>query len=509
MIIKVYRQMDEIRIHAKKKCRELLTSALDFSPQIQYWYDSIHAYLVLLRLKEAGSKRGNPVNVHRFVGRCQIEDSRGLTEDKIKESLCPCNIIMTELRKQVKGLRKVHIRDCLIDAQSKQQQERANGSRQKIDRKHNVRMWYLIQRTVKQPRNLAVIKAQKIVDGKTETYTEQAEVKATIQKECQIRFTLAHRAPIMKHLLANKLKCLLDEDIAKAIVEVTYKIPTDFDEASRLDIEETRKLGMKIRNKEGKDIIITPQDFIKFWKQVGKFTTSSPSGLRYSHHKVSVRSELSTNIHAQQLTIIARSGVYPGRWSVTFQALLEKIAGVCLVEKLRYIQLYKADFSFLWKFIFGREALDTLTENGYLPEEHFSKKGSTTEDNKFDKTLTKDLSRQSRYPMAVVSVNAAQCYNRVNQVIVSLVWLALIRHVGPIAVILSYLQSMRVFQRTIFGNSMSFLDLGDYRMGLGQGSRDAPASWVQISSIIGMILRSLYYGAKIINPVTISIIHTV
>ena len=62
-----------------KKCRKLLTPALDFSPQIQYGYDSIHAYLALLRLKEADSKRGNPANVHRFANRCQIEtqeDSR-------------------------------------------------------------------------------------------------------------------------------------------------------------------------------------------------------------------------------------------------------------------------------------------------------------------------------------------------------------------------------------------------------------------------------------------------
>ena len=144
------------------------------------------------------------------------------------------------------------------------------------------------------------------------------------------------------------------------------------DEASKLIIEEIGKLGMKIRNEEGKEIIITPEDFIKFWKRVGEFTTSSPSGIHYSHYKASTRSELSTKIHAQQLTIIARSGVYPGRWSVTLQVLLEKIAGVCLVEKLRYINLYEADFNFFQQFIFGKEALDTLTENGYLPEEHLS-----------------------------------------------------------------------------------------------------------------------------------------
>ena len=36
--------------------------------------------------------------------------------------------------------------------------------------------------------------------------------------------------------------------------------------------------------------------------------------------------------------------------------------------------------------------ISVLTDNGFLPKEHFSKKGSTAEDAKFDKTLTEDLS---------------------------------------------------------------------------------------------------------------------
>ena len=84
----------------------------------------------------------------------------------------------------------------------------------------------------------------------------------------------------------------------------------------------------------------------------------------------------------------------------------------------------------------------SLTDQGRLPDEHFSKKGSTTEDAKFDKTLMEDLSRQSRTPMSVVSVDAAQCYDRINHVIISLVWLTLIGVVGPIKVLLHCLQTM-------------------------------------------------------------------
>jgi hypothetical protein len=102
---------------------------------------------------------------------------------------------------------------------------------------------------------------------------------------------------------------------------------------------------------------------------------------------------MSTKVLALQLTVIARTGVPPESWSVGLQVMLEKIAGVCLVEKLRAIQLYKADFNCFNHFIFGRAAMDTLTKNDYLPEKLFSQKGCTAEDAKFDKILMANLSR--------------------------------------------------------------------------------------------------------------------
>jgi hypothetical protein len=70
--------------------------------------------------------------------------------------------------------------------------------------------------------------------------------------------------------------------------------------------------------------------------------------------------------------------------------------------------------------------MQTLTESRYIPEELFSQKGSRAKDAKFDKTLMVDLSRQARHPMTIISSDATSyCYDRVNNVIKSLVWLVL------------------------------------------------------------------------------------
>jgi hypothetical protein len=50
--------------------------------------------------------------------------------EELKDGLQFHQIQKAELRKQAKGLQKVHMRDCLLDAQSKQQIAQANAIKQ-------------------------------------------------------------------------------------------------------------------------------------------------------------------------------------------------------------------------------------------------------------------------------------------------------------------------------------------------------------------------------------------
>jgi hypothetical protein len=149
------------------------------------------------------------------------------------------------------------------------------------------------------------------------------------------------------------------------------------------------------------------------------------SGVHYGHYKAAIKCDISTKILAQQLTVIAQSRIPPESWSIGLQVMLEKIARVCLVEKLRAIQLYEVDFNCYNQFVLGKAAMESLNSIGYSPKELSSQKGSTSKDAKFDKTLMDDLSRQARHPMTVVSADTAYCYNCVNHIIMSLVWLVL------------------------------------------------------------------------------------
>ncbi len=182
------------------------------------------------------------------------------------------------------------------------------------------------------------------------------------------------------------------------------------------------------------------------------------------------------------------------------------------MDKLHAIQLYKVDLNCYNQFIFCRQAMQTLTDSGYIPEELFSQKGSTAKDAKFDKTLMADLSQQARQPMTVVSANAAYCYDRVNHVIMLLVWLILTNsNIPSIVTALICLQTMIFFQRTGFSESKTYFGGANYHpymMGLGQGNRAAPPSWIQLSAVSVNIFKQLKLGALLLDPITLEMIHT-
>ncbi len=115
--------------------------------------------------------------------------------------------------------------------------------------------------------------------------------------------------------------------------------------------------------------------------------------------------------------------------------------------------------------------------------------------------------------MTVVAANTAYCYDRVNHVIMPLVWLVLTNsNIPAIVTALTCLQTMKFFQRTGFGESKTFWGGANYRpymMDLGQGNRAVPPSWIQLSAVLVNTFKQLELGALISDPITLEMIHTI
>jgi hypothetical protein len=90
---------------------------------------------------------------------------------------------------------------------------------------------------------------------------QHKDVENAIQRECEIRFSLAHSAPIINTLLGKLLRYLSDKNLVRVIITGTYDIPTDLDPTTLIILERIGKLCVKLVNKESTEIIITPKEF--------------------------------------------------------------------------------------------------------------------------------------------------------------------------------------------------------------------------------------------------------
>ena len=82
------------------------------------------------------------------------------------------------------------------------------------------------------------------------------------------------------------------------------------------------------------------------------------SGINYGHYKAAAHSDKISSFLSKNITLISKIGVPPGRWSYGLTLLLEKIAGLVLVNRLRAILLMEADFNLHNKLIFGSRILN-------------------------------------------------------------------------------------------------------------------------------------------------------
>ena len=257
------------------------------------------------------------------------------------------------------------------------------------------------------------------------------------------------------------------------------------------------------------EIVLMDDQFRYYWRRFKERTSSSISGIHAGHYKIATYSNIITNFLSRKITLIARGGCPPDCWGHGLQVMLEKVAGVALVNKLHAILLMEADFNYMNKWVFSHEAINKMYALSYVSEDQYSQKESTAEDAKLDNKLTMDLSRQLRHPLATMSADANKCYDRINHIIMSLLLLAIVGTIGPVVAMLHPIQSMKFYQRTARGDSKTFMGgrgPENPLQGLCQGNGAAPACWLIISSILMHCYKSRGYGSRIISPISGAVI---
>ena len=163
------------------------------------------------------------------------------------------------------------------------------------------------------------------------------------------------------------------------ILEGTFVPPPGTHPPTVILLEEIARIWEKMGEGEV-DIVISKEDFQYYWRRAKEKTSSSFLGVHFGHYKAAAHLDFLSATLAKKLLLITETGASPERWARGLSVMLEKIAGVALVTKLRAILLMEADNNFHNKLIFGTRMLNLARENGMVPEEIYNEKGKTAED---------------------------------------------------------------------------------------------------------------------------------
>ena len=490
--------------NAEKKCRRIKSGRIPFSPQASVWIRRCQVYRSLLKF-HAGKIR-NRGNLKRSARRCGIHNPMRLSLKEIRLRLRVSREKCKYFRKHGQRYRRQHLNKCLDKAREAADDEAEKKILAIIQREKDRSFWRRVNYALgkhKKGRGVQVVHTELPEGGAVEHNTQQSVQEAIWNEIHRKRFYRAESAPICKGNLRGDFGYTALTPTAKAILDGTYEYPEDFDQATRELCEECARVRMAIPANSVKTTI-GREEWQQRWKRAREETSSSESGLHFSHYIAGAESDIISHLHALMTSIAVRRGIVMERWSRGLSVMLEKMFGCTLVSKLRSILLMEADFNFANKMIYGVRMLDNVREHGFMPEEIFSEKNRMANDGSFAKVLTYDIGRQLRVPFALSSVDAAQCYDSIAHAIASLVFQAFGVPEAAIQSMLETIQDMKFYLRTAFGDSKDFAgsSIEVKFQGLCQGNGAAPAGWAVISITILNAHKRKGHGGHFVCPIS-------
>jgi hypothetical protein len=189
-------------------------------------------------------------------------------------------------------------------------------------------------------------------------------------------------------------------------------------------LKQLRKIFFAERPDGMLDTTLSLQEWIAGWSKMRESTASAP-GTHYGHYiSAAVPAKLPEDhedyltdlavIYATMVSLPLKHGFAPRRWGKCVDAILEKIPGRPIIEKLRIIMLFEADFNYVLTLMWGKHLVRHGEKHGYFgTENHGSRPGRQTIDALLEKLLIYKFARLSRTSLIAVDNDAKSCNDRI------------------------------------------------------------------------------------------------
>ena len=298
-----------------------------------------------------------------------------MTKELLKVDLFFCKKEMENLKAKAPEMQRKHLQKRL-EFHQKAGNEKAIVDVTRIIRYESDEKRYNRLRWSTKPKQGGSVYNVRIKNGDTEEVINTEEgIFKHVSEHLSDQFRLTFTAKCYNGKLFDDIGFIGDTDAARSILEGTYNYPPDLDTATKLLFEEAVITYSKIP-KEELATYVTVEDYQYYWQRANKRISSSYSGLHFGHYKAAALDPHLLALHAQKLTLCAKTGIPLARWGRGVTVLLEKICGNNYVNQLRAICLFEADFNWWNKLIFAHRMMQHAGKHDAIPEEIFTKKGS-------------------------------------------------------------------------------------------------------------------------------------
>jgi hypothetical protein len=192
------------------------------------------------------------------------------------------------------------------------------------------------------------------------------------------------------------------------------------------------------------------------------------------------------------------------RWTVVHNFMLEKIPGIPLLNKLRVIHIYEADWSLIQRFYVAHKLSNIASnEKTVTMEQAGGRPGRSSIELATNRVLQYEIIRQQRLTAAVMYNDAKACYDRI---VKNFSNLSLLREGLPREIAKLHSQTFNKIQYHIkhklgIGPITHSNNNPSPIYGVGQGSTDASARWSFVSDALIRAFNTLSSDATIYSPI--------
>lgn len=290
-------------------------------------------------------------------------------------------------------------------------------------------------------------------NGEWTEITQPANIIEAPRHENNRKYSSTNDTPLMREEYISSLGYLGELEDANKVLDGTYIFPQFAD-----DYEIKMFAYLKRPNNSHElPIMVTDDEYKQAWRIVKERRASSFSGRHFGVYKaVTEHSEL-LPIFIAAYNIPFLNGLSYPRWSNMLDVMTFKEEGVKHVDRYRTIVLGEGDWNMGGRIHVNHRMFREAETHGEISPEHFGgRQGYKAVDAVICKRLALDNIRMSKRPAAVISTDAANCYDRMVHNFVSLSARRLGLSLSVILALLRPLQESHHYIRTAYGDSSAY-----------------------------------------------------